>query len=374
MLRATVSCTVIISALIVMAPAEIRAQTEGEVEGLKHRVERLEELASQLQQSLEPTPISVNCGAGQTIGSALATSAGTLGPIQITVTGVCRELVTISRDDVTIQGATQADGISAPSTGGAALSIDNARHITIRQLTVAGGMEARMGASFSAENVRVHSASFIAVGVNRGSKAVLTNVAVEDNPSYGILVGTGGHVTAVHCHLSNNAFGLFAGTGSSAQIQNSTVENNHEGVMAFGGSVVVSGGTIRNNNHGVLLLFHGTIYLLDGPVISGNEWGISANGASAVTLQETTVRDNRAVGITASNASFVGLHANVLITGNGGDGVSLGDSTRGSGGSNITITNNNGWGINCGGPATSGFAFMSQFVFSGNLAGPHNCN
>ena len=69
----------------------------------------------------------------------------------------------------------------------------------------------------------------------------------------------------------------------------------------------------------------------------------------------------------------------MTIRNNGGDGITLRDSSYGFANqfASVQITDNGGWGINCAGPAAvreaqNGFN-MGAITFSGNTNGGTNC-
>lgn len=181
------------------------------------------------QVSSEPLFLTVDCVAGDTVADALALAFGTTGRVTITLSGVCTESVSISRDDVTLQGASPGDGLQAPLSDFTALTLDGARRIVLSHLTLAGGsvgLVAQEGTAFRADDIHVHDATDSGVMV-AGASARLENTTVEDNGGEGILAFNGARVTLVGGIVQKNGLlGVLVKGGSAALIERTDVLGN----------------------------------------------------------------------------------------------------------------------------------------------------
>ncbi|PON12126.1 hypothetical protein C2W62_41240 [Candidatus Entotheonella serta] len=84
-----------------------------------------------------PPVVTVNCTAGESLAQAVqAAVPGTT----IEVSGTCAEILTIITDDLTIEGQ---DGtvIDAQGASEIVVNIDAARRVTIRNVTIQGGLD-----------------------------------------------------------------------------------------------------------------------------------------------------------------------------------------------------------------------------------------
>lgn len=75
------------------------------------RIAELEERLAELEEPFGRLDLFVDCDAGETVGAALADAETHLGPVDITISGVCEESLGVGRDDVSFHGTQRADGI-----------------------------------------------------------------------------------------------------------------------------------------------------------------------------------------------------------------------------------------------------------------------
>ncbi len=271
------------------------------------------------QVGSEPLSLAVDCVAGDTVADALALASSTTGRVTITLSGVCTEAVTISRDDVTLQGAAPGDGLQAPVSDFTALTLDGVRRIVLSQLTLAGGsvgLVAQEGTAFRANDIHVHGATDPGVMV-AGASARLENSTVEDNGGEGILAFNGARVTLEGGIVQNNGLlGVLVKGGSSAFIvQTDVLGNGQGGAMAWLGSgISLDGATVANNTgNGITVVGGSSVLLGDSGVlvteVSGNTGnGILVNDTSvigAITVGSAVVKNNDLWGVFCEQAPAV---------------------------------------------------------------------
>ena len=222
----------LIATLILSASTPLLAQTQGEVEGIKHRVEALEAKVSQMQEQLlnitdptMPLNINVNCNAGEAVSDALAMGQSTIRPLFIHIEGVCEESVFIGRDNVNLGGMSREDGIQAPNYGGFAVTIYGASMVRLGNLTISGGGIASLGgASYEANGITVEGA-YIALSADKGAYGILRNVTIQ-NSSWGVYATSAAHLIVIDSQINGNDWGVNASGGGTLKVEGSTIEDN----------------------------------------------------------------------------------------------------------------------------------------------------
>jgi hypothetical protein len=193
--------------------------------------------------------MDVNCGAGQTIGAALNQIPGR--PVIINVIGPCTENVTITRDDVTLQGAAPSTVIVAADNARSAINVNGGRRVVLNQLDVRGGFRTVVGQRAASFDIR--------------------NCVIQNGTEIGLVAANGATVTVDACTIQNNAgTGAVAASSSSVYITNSTIQGN------AGGGVTA----VRNSYLRVGQDLPGGATL--GPVT------ITGNGGNAVAITESS--------------------------------------------------------------------------------------
>jgi hypothetical protein len=343
----------------------------GQIGDLTRRVGSVEAVA-------QPQYETVYCAQGQTVTSVLNRHWDHAGPLTITIVGVCTERVEILRGDVTLQGASEGDGL-ASSSSAAPLMLTGVQGIVLRQLTIRGGpygIFLARGSSLQGYNVKVEGVSVHGIEVDWGSSAFLYSSVIADNPGTGVSVH--GVVTLESCEITRNLYGVDASMGGTVYLSESTVSHNERtGILLFhSGTVAVSGGRIEYNGQGVDAVVASSIDVANGNVIGHNTGpGVSVSQDSTLNMRgDSEVSSNGGPGVVVSQASTV--VGGGSIRGNTGDGIALQDMSSGCGGG-IVISDNAGYGIYCGAPepirsAQSGYNWPS-ITFSGNEAGDTNC-
>ena len=211
----------------------------------------------------------VNCDKGQTIQAAVERGQGSAGQLYIDVSGYCDEVVTIKRDDVSIDGENNATVKGFLVQGG--------RRISISSLTVTG--------------------PGVGIYVVRGD-IELTDVDVTGNVDFGLLL--------------NN--------GSDAAVEESTISGNDIGISVRNGSnVIVNGSDILSNTSTGIETDNGTsVVVYNISAISGNTGGgIDADLHSRVVIRESSVTNNGNYGIKLQSDSGLRIDPNVIVSGNG---------------------------------------------------------
>ena len=334
----------------------------------------------------EPAPldVTVNCGAGETVNGALAQAVNRFA-VRITIDGVCEEMVMINRNNVTLVGASPGDGLKAPSSTTRPLGTVGAQHVTLRQLTLQGGIEGLLVNSGSAvwgDNVHIIGAQWGLV--IRDGTVHLQNSTIENSVANNVNVTPGGQLTLWSSTVRNGGHMGLAVTGGSAQLWQVTVEDHTgSGLSASdGGHLEVGNSQITGNTKSGIFLRGGNLNVGHSTIANNAEAGITTAGGT-VDLQEAIIENNEYDGIHAVLGSRISLESGTKIRGNSGSGIRLedtsvvgADSTTG-----IEITQNRGTGIFCGpAPAVAqivryfsqGFSINGTHVF-GNL-GPYQIN
>lgn len=292
------------------------------------------------------TAVTVNCNAGGSINAALA-NANSDDSLVITISGTCAEAVTIARDNVTLQGATPADGISAPASGTGFMLVmaqnGTARNVTIQSMTLDTG--ARVGLVCGTGS----SVLLSAVTVNAGEGgAVLAFGNSQCRVADSALVGPGGATASV---------GVYATTGAYVELISTTVEGFYVGLLEQSNATALVGAffgsaTLRDNSFGVVLEA-GASAQLSAALIEDNALdGVVVNPTGSFTVAgpgtSLTVRNNGGHGISLrQNSSAVIRSGSLTIEGNGGSTVSC-EANVGLVLSNVVAANLDGAPSGCG--------------------------
>ena len=298
--------------------------------------------------------LNVNCGAGQTIGDALAQAQDMLGHVQINILGVCREVVQISRSDVTLMGVSREDGIEAPESIEFTVSINGPNLVRLANLTVTGGsLGAFGGASFEADDITIQDA-INGIGADKGVFGILRNVTIQNMSGFGANVGSGGHLTLIGSQVHDNAYGVYAAEGATFRVEASTIEYNSQfGAGASDGGVLSIQNTVIQNNprFGLYVGTNGAASVSNGSVIKNNaQGGAVLNIGAVLNLRSSTIELNTGSGIVAQDGSIVSLgDSDAIVQNNTGSGVFLGHASAVTG--NGQIKNNGAYGVQCTDPS-----------------------
>ena len=281
----------------------------------------------------------VDCGAGQTVAAALAKASNYLSS-SITIRGTCHEAVQINTNNTFISGEQAGDGL--------ALDEDDPR--TVLSIAATGG---------GLNNLTVTGGR---IGIATGMRVAMLfrNVAISGSTWAGIWLN-GGSIELDHSTI----------TGTSGT-----------GIWSWKNALVtINASTISANSSAGVYAERSTVMLDQGTVLSGNGTGLSLNGSSG-TMNVATISQNQGFGMTIWRGSTASLGNGTVITGNGGDGINLKDtSVLGGGsfgpvGSGARVQNNAGFGVFCSGPPATAQILgvtWNGVVVSGNTRGDLVC-
>jgi hypothetical protein len=238
------------------------------------------------------------------------------------VTGPCSENVSITRDDVTLQGVAPGTVVSAANAAGNTIYIDGARRVTLSNLDVRGG--------------------FRGIAANRGATVDVRDCTVQGASAQGVLAGSASIVAVDTCTLQNNLDGGVAANGSSLFVTNSTVQNNSRlGLFAIRNSHIrvgqdASGGaaapvTLTSNGSDAVAVLDASSGIVLGGVIeapttaalvyvarsSTVQIGLGLNGVQAAT----TVRNGGGTGVYVEGSWATIL--NTTVSGHAGNGITI---------------------------------------------------
>jgi hypothetical protein len=255
------------------------------------------------------------------------------------------------------------------------------------------------------------------------------------NGGYGVFV-TSATLEIRDCDISNNNdySGLFNGENSYVYVYNTKLHDNIRGIFTIRNSTTIIEGNssiFNNSNMGIGVWYTSTARLRDSEVYSNNSVGIQAGGGSSLQIASSKVYDNQMGGINVtemSSASFRGgnsiyynaagssetwrggvgaAHGSVvvftldgtnpqdqiyensgpglnignnsslfmqygLVKGNFGNGVTIGQGSRGQFENGSNIISNSGYGIACFG--NSGMSKTLGATVSGNALGDIDIN
>lgn len=263
----------------------------------------------------EPPTIDVDCSAGDSLADALARHGS---GSTFSVAGTCMERVSVTHDDVTINGGGSAVLDAAEDPEGPVVHVDGARNVTIRDITVQNGQH----------GILVESLSTI----------TLEGVVSQQNMSHGIeVIQSHAVATNIRSH-DNGRVGLIVNRSSEVRLTDSTLEaNGISGLVLFSSAVArLEGANVIRGNaaQGVTLGMGGMIFTI------GAELTIEDNGAEGLSLLQDgaaqflggslTVRGNAGDGIALDLASTLvlgitdfGIPGEVLVEENDGHGISV---------------------------------------------------
>lgn len=280
----------------------------------------------------------------QTIGSAMA--AASPGDTIRVNPGTYQEAVNITKDNITLEGASQAAVILSPDdlTGNqfSLVRVNGAKNVTIRNLTVSGPYTG----GFTDVNGRLlgmHAGIFVA---NNGSATITGNhitqirdavLSTTVNDGFGILVGSKPEVlnTVGTAYIANNRIDNYqkvgidvVNAGSFANIVNNTVVGlglpvANETSLQLGIGVeakaraLISYNTVTNNVQTTATAYGIGIYILPtgsgsivGNTVTGNREGIRVQNTFGGLVALNQANDNIVTGIVLVNTVGLNVFAN----------------------------------------------------------------
>jgi len=260
---------------------------------------------------------TVNCDKGQSIQEAVEKGQGSAAPLYIDVSGSCEEVVTIKRDDVTIDGGETATVIGT-------IVVEGGNRIIVREITITGPGP---GAGAVGGNLK------------------LIRVAITGNSGLGVLAADSAYVGMSRSIIQNNVTtGVLARQGSSVFIRETSISGHEDyGIILMSNSIgnVVSNSTISENYIGISARNSSTVIVNNSDVLNNTNSGIEAdNGATVVIDEGTTISSNPNYGIDASLHSSVLIGGDSAITNNGSVGIKLQSDSGSRIDDDVTISGN----------------------------------
>jgi Right handed beta helix region len=240
----------------------------------------------------KPNLIKVDCDKGKTITDALkhAEPGDTFS-----VSGICRERVTITTDGITLDGQGSAvvdGGGGGPVEFTGVVTVNGARGVTIKGLTVQRGPgEGILG--------------------QRGATFTVKDTTVQDNASTGIAVGDGSTAHLTDVTAQRNLGGLDVFTGSVAILRGTVVlqANISVGAAINGLSVLeIRGAHVQaNDNGGVgIVAGSGQLAIFGFADSAGSTLTASDNGFAGIVLAASKLTAFPRCKITVAN-NVIGL-------------------------------------------------------------------
>lgn len=320
---------------------------------------------------------TVECAEGETIAEAL-TEAEPGEPLLVVVQGTCNENVTITPDDVTLQGDPGIGGaVTAADPTRDTILIQAARRVVIDNLTVSGGHNGIRGveeAAFTVQNSIVRDNAEDGVAVDGGS-AIITDNEIRANGQDGVSVVRSGFArigltqageAGPNVITDNGDEGIGIANSATATIfANTVTANASSGIQILRASALSLGeNTIQGNSGNGILVFGGG-NLLQGlrgrDTIQGNFGsGVAGILNASLDIRNATISGNNVNGIFLNRHSVLQIR-NSAISGNANDGIQVaGDSGLFLLNPLVTVTGHGGFGIQC---------FDTESSIRGNTSG-----
>lgn len=297
-----------------------------------------------------PTPILVDCGAGQSLNRTLA-ALNKLTPATVQFTGTCAEFVLIDGfNDLTIKGtkgATIQQPTTAPPVGMAyVLSVKASQSLTLSGFTI--------------QSLPSVTSS---IGVGKGSSDVLIQ-NVSTVGSWGIVIYEESQVwlVGVNVNVTSGYAAVTAGDKSDVHIVGGLLHRpaNSEfnaGLFVVSGHVTMQGMTIRDMQQGIDIGASGSVDLqnfdhtsksvdvtIENPagtnfngVIVSDGSSLNLGSARLLILNAGQSYGFNSGAVYVTNSSDLNAGANLVVTGSHGQGVIVSnDSHADLAGSSIT--------------------------------------
>jgi len=346
-----------------------------------------------------PLVLSVNCPAGQKIQDALNQTPGR--PLTINITGPCTENVTVTRDDVTLNGVVPNTLITAADNTVATLAFDGALRFLVTKINLSGGffglnatrsatgaitncdvtgvtaantnaVIASNHATLEVDNCVVHDNNRGVVAAN-GASVFVTNSTIRNNTTDGILVirsafarigqDRGASVVAKPVIVHNNSTGISISDASSANIVATEVHHNGTGIrfgrgaagtIGIGSNSLVAPNNIHDNTGTGIVVFESHAPLIQGNQIKTNAGNGISLTTSGATIVGNTIEANSGRGISVSESGGArigvteggGLSGNTIQS-NGNDGIGIFNGAMAVLAGN-SVVSNTGNGLNIG--------------------------
>ncbi len=266
-------------------------------------IDDLQERISNLESAFGPWETTVDCSVGESLQDALNEADNRVGPVIITVEGMCSEEVVIRRDDVSLIGdSSLGSGIqdpSDPSGNHVPLILEGAQRVylvNIKLIDGEVGLQARTGASFTAFNLQVAGARRAGIEVIQNATGEIWTMTVNNLPdhSYGVWVWSGGSLAVFNGTIRNETIrigtigaGVFP--GAMLQLEDVTIERLNLGLEVHrGGTASFQGGGIKYG--GSTGEISGSI-TVGGSEMTGNTWGLYVKPGGVANIVGSVIQD-----------------------------------------------------------------------------------
>jgi len=346
---------------------------------------------------------TVNCSRGQTIAKALELGDART-PLVLTIRGMCKENVVITRDRVTLQGdPPRVATVQAVNPKAHAIEV-RATWVSINGLTVTGGLNGIMATGVSALSVTnsvIQNAAQSGVNLGAGfgwlegntiqnngsngltlqaAQAYVANGEITTNVGSGILLNNNSTLIVSGTSIgANGASGVYvqrsdanimqatitgngtnlnlienlrrgvSGLQSTIEIRNSNITNNTGRGIAveIGSSLDVGSTAVTGNGHEGVFIYGGSSGHLTGGTVSGNNLdGVSVGvNSTAQIVDGATISSNAQNGITVYAGSKLWMFNPITIGANAHYGLACNDGE--SSAANVALilfSPANGWG------------------------------
>jgi len=228
--------------------------------------------------------------------------------------------VTVSKSDITLQGAGAAETIIEGDTGYAVWVRSAASGVTVQGFTVhpAAGIGVRVSEGAQATVIRCvasHSGRATGFFASGGSSLELTECTANDNAVYGALIRNAQGTLCDCSFIGNHAYGLRVDQGGTARVTKCTI------ILVFDdGSATATGCTANDSQHGTGFHAGGARHLeLSGCTANNNRvYGACIRSCPAV-VRDCTFVANHSRGVTLSGTNAVVADNN--IHDNGASGI-----------------------------------------------------
>src|SRR6267143_2180448 len=273
------------------ADTQLRSNIDTEAAARAAADAQLQTQIQELRGSGGGGTVNVDCASGGSISQALAAGAR-----RVIVRGTCSESVTLSRDDVTLQGDGTVGGrIHGPDPDVNTVLITGNR-VIIEALTVSGGRNGITGlgaSNLTVRNCTVQSTGRSGIAYANGASGTIDGCTVHSNPRDGIVVD-GAYATLINSTVTNNTRNgvLVVSAGSarigvtdrSAPAGNTIHQNGASGIgVALGSFVTAAMNQVTRNVIFGISVFQSTADIAGGNTISDNTGvGVSVNGSKVL--------------------------------------------------------------------------------------------
>jgi len=286
--------------------------------------DELREYISNLESAFGPWETTVDCGADESLQAALNEADNRVGPVIITVEGMCSEEVVIRRDDVTLRGGSPGSGIQDPSGNGIPLILEAAQRVHLEDLELIDGevgLAARSGVSFSASNLRVAGAIRSGVQVYHNASGEISTLTVSNGgpESFGVEVFSEGSLSVFDGTISDGSIGAFVHRSGNLDLFDVTIDWFDEGIEVMWGASA-SLRLSRIKNCGSAGEIHGSIDV-SGSEIIDNTWPLYAKPGGSAFIQGSVIQEiggesNSSIEIintTINGSVSVGIHTSLVF-------------------------------------------------------------